>query len=165
MLTLWFIILSHLGRGDTRPSHNIYAQSCCTYQKICTLLTLYAYRARAQLNRALAHLFQPSQGRLNEPHPSTARSDHTSQTNRALGVKRTRARLRLPSVRTPLFSRIPYTRVSMPTPALAHRVLFCAALCCVGSHDSAGLYSESACYNVMIEALDSEHNLFFYNKL
>ncbi len=38
-----------------------------------------------------------------------------------------------------LFSRIPYPH----------------------SRDRAGLYSEDACYNDMIEALDSEHNLFF----
>ncbi len=69
--------------------------------------SLHAYRARA-----LAHLFQPSQGRLNEPRLSVARSDHTSQTNRALEVKRTQIRLRLPSVSTPLFSRILHTQVS-----------------------------------------------------
>ncbi len=33
--------------------------------------------------RALAHLFQPSQGWVNEPYSSIAWSDHTSQTNRA----------------------------------------------------------------------------------
>ncbi len=91
-------------------------QSCCMYQKFRAparlVLTLYAYRTRAQLNRALAHLFQLSQGRLNELRPSAARSDHTSQTNRALGVKHARERLRLPSVSTLLFSRIPHTRVS-----------------------------------------------------
>ncbi len=54
---------------------------------------------------------------------------------------------------------------SLYPPAPAHQVLSRATLCCVGSHDSAGLYSEGACYNVMIKALDSEHNLFFYNKL
>lgn len=51
-------------------------------------LTIYSYRAWAQPNHALTHLFQPGQGRLNEPHPSVARSDHTSQTNQPLGVKR-----------------------------------------------------------------------------
>ncbi len=88
----------------------IYTQSCCTYQRFRAPAwhpSLHAYRTRA-----LAHLFQPSQGRLNEPRPSAAQSDHTSQTNQALGVKRARVRLRLPSVSTPLFSRILHTRVS-----------------------------------------------------
>ncbi len=84
-------------------------QLCCTYQKCRApaqlALTLHAYCAQAKLNHALAHLLQPSQGRLNEPRS--------------------------------------------------------AAFGCRGS---AGLYSEGACY-VMTEALDSEHNLFFYNKL
>ncbi len=53
---------------------------------------------------------------------------------------------------------------SLYPPAPAHQVLSHAALCCVRSGDSAGLYSEGACYNVMIEALNSELNLFF-NKL
>ena len=65
-------------------------------------LTLHANRARVQLNRALAHLFQAGQGRLIEPRPGTVRSTHTSQTNRALVVKRTRARFKLASVSTPL---------------------------------------------------------------
>ncbi len=59
-------------------------QSGCTYQKFRAparlALTLHACRARVQLNRALAHLFQPSQGRLNEPQ----------------------ARFKTPSVSTPL---------------------------------------------------------------
>ncbi len=54
-----------------------------------------------QLNRALAHLFQLCQGRLNEPHPSVARSDHINQTNQALGVKHARARFKMPNVSTP----------------------------------------------------------------
>ncbi len=58
-----------------------------------------------------------------------------------------------------------HTSVYPPAPALAYQVLSRAALCCVGTRDSAVLYSEDACYNVMIEGLDSEHNLFFYNKL
>ncbi len=93
-------------------------QSCCTHQKfrapVRLALTLPAYRARAQLNRAVAHLFQPSQGQLNEPCPSAARSDHTNQTNRALGVKHAWTRLRLPSVSTHLFSHIPHTHESLP---------------------------------------------------
>ncbi len=141
-------------------------QSCCTHQKfrapVRLALTLPAYRARAQLNRAVAHLFQPSQGQLNEPCPSAARSDHTNQTNRALGVKHAWTRLRLPSVSTHLFSHIrTHTSLYPPAPTLAHQVLSRAALCCVGSRDRAGLYSEGTCYNVMIEALDSEHNLYF----
>ncbi len=144
----------------------LYTQSCCTYQKFRAparlVLTLHVYRARA-----LAHLFQPSQGCLNELRPSAARSNHTSQTNRALGVKHARARLKLPSVSTTLILPHPtHTHTSLyPTaPTLAHQVLSRAALCSVRSRDCAGLYSEGACY-VMIEALDSEHNLFFYNKL
>ncbi len=138
-------------------------QSCCTYEKFRTP-TLHAYRARARLNGALAHLFQPSQGWLNEPRLSTARSDHTSQTNRALGVKRARALLRLPGVSTPLFSSIPHTRVSTRPhspikccPAL-HSVALGPAIVQVSTQ-------KDVCYNVMIEALDSEHTLFFYNKL
>ena len=69
-------------------------------------LTLHANRARVQLNRALAHLFQAGQGRPIEPCPGTVRSTHTSQTNRALVVKRTRARFKLASVSTPLTCKI-----------------------------------------------------------
>uniref|UniRef100_A0A673LVZ7 Si:ch211-168d1.3 n=1 Tax=Sinocyclocheilus rhinocerous TaxID=307959 RepID=A0A673LVZ7_9TELE len=36
----------------------MYTQSCCTYQKF-SAPTLHVHRARAQLNRALAHLFRP----------------------------------------------------------------------------------------------------------
>ncbi len=42
-----------------------------------------------------------------------------------------------------------HTSVFPPVPALAHQVLSRAALCCVGFRDSAGLYSEGICYNVM----------------
>ncbi len=55
-----------------------------------------------------------------------------------------------------------HTSVFPPAPALAHQVLSRAAICCVVSCNSAGLYSEGARYNVMIEGLDSKHNLFFY---
>ncbi len=65
------------------------------------VLTLHAYRARAQPNYAQAHLFQPGQGRLNNPSLSTARIAHTSQTNWALVVKRAQARFKVPSVSTP----------------------------------------------------------------
>ncbi len=55
-------------------------QSCCTYQKFRAparlVLALHVYRARAQLNWALAHPLQLSQGRLNELHPSVARYLH-----------------------------------------------------------------------------------------
>ncbi len=54
------------------------------------------------MNRTLAHLLQPSQGLLNKPRPSTAQSDHISQTNRALGLRHARARFKTPSVGTPL---------------------------------------------------------------
>ncbi len=54
------------------------------------------------MNRTLAHLLQPSQGLLNKPRPSAAQSDHISQTNRALGLRRARARFKTPSVGTPL---------------------------------------------------------------
>ncbi len=45
-------------------------------------------RARVQMNRTLAHLLQPSQGLINKPCPSASRSDHFTQTNRALGLRR-----------------------------------------------------------------------------
>ncbi len=51
---------------------------------------------------SLAHLLQPSQGLLNKPRPSAARSDHFTQTNRALGLRRARARFKTPSVGKPL---------------------------------------------------------------
>ncbi len=60
----------------------LFTQSGCTYQK---------FRAPArlvQMNRTLAHLLQPSQGLLNKPRPSASRSDHFTQTNRALGLRR-----------------------------------------------------------------------------
>ncbi len=125
-------------------------QSCCTYQKFCVVSAQTSCVLRPSPTEP--HLFQPSQGWLNEPRPSEARSDYTSQMNRALGFKRARARLRLPSVSTPLFSRIPHTRVS--TRLHTHSAALGPVIV---------LYSEGACYNVMIEALDSEHNLFFYN--
>ncbi len=43
---------------------------------------------RVQMNRTLAHLLQTSQGLLNKPRPSASRSDHFTQTNRALGLRR-----------------------------------------------------------------------------
>ncbi len=54
------------------------------------------------MNRTLAHLLQPSQGLLNKPRPNAAQSDHISQTNRALGLRRALARFKTPSVGTPL---------------------------------------------------------------
>ncbi len=67
-------------------------QSGCTYQKFRAparlAFTLYVCRARVQMNRTLAHLLQPSQGLLNKPRPSASRSDHFTQTNRALGLRR-----------------------------------------------------------------------------
>ncbi len=86
---------------------------------------------RAQLNHALTHLFQPSLGRLNEPCLRAACSDHTSKTNRALGVKHAWARLSLPSVSTTLFSRIPHTWVcTCPHP---HSVAWVPRLCRVST--------------------------------
>ncbi len=113
LLTLWFVILScFLMLKQTALSLCIgltgllFTQSGCTYQKFRAperlALTLHVCRARVQLNRTLAHLLQPSQGLLNEPPPSGARSDNISQTNRALGLRRTRARFKTPSVGTPL---------------------------------------------------------------
>ncbi len=99
-------------------------------------------RATLSPTEALAYLFQLSQSRLNEQHP-----------NCVLRVKRARARLRLPRIDTLILPHPAHT--SLYPPALAHQVLSRAALCCIGSCDSAGLYSEGACYNVMIEALDS----------
>ncbi len=64
--------------------------------------SLLVCRARVQMNRTLAHLLQPSQDLLNKPRPSAAQSDHISQTNRALGLRRARARFKTPSVGTPL---------------------------------------------------------------
>ncbi len=76
------------------------------YQKFCAparlALTQHVCRARVQMNRTLAHLLQSSQGLLNKPRPIEARSDHISQTNRALGLRRARARFKTPSVGTPL---------------------------------------------------------------
>ncbi len=67
-------------------------QSGCTYQKFRAparlALTLYVCRARVHMNRTLAHLLQPSQGLLNKPRPSASQSDHFTQTNRALGLRR-----------------------------------------------------------------------------
>ncbi|XP_039509452.1 uncharacterized protein LOC120464170 [Pimephales promelas] len=60
------------------------------------------FRARVQLNRALAHLFQAGQGWLIEPRPGTVRTTQNSPTNRALVVKRALARFKLASVSTPL---------------------------------------------------------------
>ncbi len=84
----------------------LFTQSGCTYQKFCAparlALTLHVCRARVQMNRTLAHLLQPSQGLLNKPRPSAARSDHFTQTNRALGLRRARARFKTPSVGKPL---------------------------------------------------------------
>ncbi len=94
LLTLWFIIFRVVWDAVTHTAlsqyialqiyhfccSEMFTQSCWTYQKF-SAPTLHAYSARAQLNRALAHLFQQSQGRLNEPCP------HTSQTNWALGVR------------------------------------------------------------------------------
>ncbi len=108
---------------------------------------LYTY-----ISCALCHLFQPSQGRKQTKHTW---SNHTSQTNRALGLKRALARFRLPSVSSPVFSRIPRTRVSpikcCPVP---HSVALGPVIVQVSTRK----------VPVMIEALDSEHN-FFYNKL
>ncbi len=84
----------------------LFTQSGCTYQKFRAparlALTLYVCCARVQMNRTLAHLLQPSQGLLNKPCPSAAQSDHISQTNRALGLRRARAWFKTPSVGTPL---------------------------------------------------------------
>ncbi len=99
LLTLWFIILScFLMLKQTALSLCIgltdllFTQSGCTYQKFRAparlALTLYVCRARVQMNRTLPHLLQPSQGLLNKPRPSASRSDHFTQTNRALGLRR-----------------------------------------------------------------------------
>ncbi len=99
LLTLWFIILScFLMLKQTALSLCIgltdllFTQSGCTYQKFRAparlVLTLYVCRARVQMNRTLAHLLQPSQGLLNKPCSSASRSDHFTQTNRALGLRR-----------------------------------------------------------------------------
>ncbi len=80
LLTLWFIILS-LWDTVTHDPLTIYCLTDLSFlllrnaillhisevpRSVRLALTLHAYRARAQLNRALAHLFQPSQGQLNE---------------------------------------------------------------------------------------------------
>ncbi len=58
---------------------------------------------------------------------------------------------------TLILSQPAHTSLYSPAPALAHQVL---------SRGHAGLYSEGASYNIMIEALDSsENSLFFNNKL
>ncbi len=78
-LTLWFIILSCLGRGDTWPSYNILLNRSISFAtKKFSSFTLHAYWAQAQLNHALAHLFQLSLGWLDE---------WRDQTNWALEVK------------------------------------------------------------------------------
>jgi len=98
LLTLWIIILScFLMLKQTALSLCIgltdllFTQSGCTYQKFrapARLDTLYVCRARVQMNRTLAHLLQPSQGLLNKPRPSASRSDHFTQSNSALGLRR-----------------------------------------------------------------------------
>ncbi|XP_073718457.1 zinc finger BED domain-containing protein 4 [Misgurnus anguillicaudatus] len=57
---------------------------------------------RTQVNRAPAHLCNPAVARLTNPRPGAEQSDHTCQTNQALGVKRARARFGLDSVSAPL---------------------------------------------------------------
>ncbi len=74
LLTLWFIIWSCLGRCNKRPSHIIL------------------------LNRSIVHAIRLHISEV----PSSAQSDHISQTNRALGLRSARARFKTPCVGTPL---------------------------------------------------------------
>ncbi len=98
LLTLWFIILSCLGRCNKRPSHYIllnrsivHAISLHVSEVPCSgavsAHTTYV-PCLSPTEPSLAHLLQPSQGLLNKPRPSAAQSDHISQTNRALGLRR-----------------------------------------------------------------------------
>ncbi len=98
LLTLWFIILScFLMLKQTALSLCIgltdllFTQSGCTYQKFRAparlVLTQHVCRP-SPTEPSLAHLLQPSQGLLNKPRPSASRSDHFTQTNRALGLRR-----------------------------------------------------------------------------
>ncbi len=84
----------------------LFMQSGCTYQKFRAparlALTLHVCCARVQMNRTQAHLLQPSQGLLNKPRPSASRSDHFTQTNRALGLRRGSGWFKTPSVGKPL---------------------------------------------------------------
>ncbi len=105
LLTLWFIIFNCLGRCNKRPSHIMLLNRSIVHAirlHVSEALTQHVFRARVQLNRTLAHLLQPSQGLLNKPRPSAAQSDHISQTNRALGLRRARGWFKTPSVGTPL---------------------------------------------------------------
>lgn len=62
---------------------NAHKSSSCFVPPARLAFTLYMYHSRA-----LAYFFQAGQGRLNEPHPGTVRSDPTGQSSQALGVKR-----------------------------------------------------------------------------
>ncbi len=97
-LTLWFIILSCLGRCNKRPSHIILLNRSIVHAirpHVSEVPCSGAVSAHttcvprpSPTEPSLAHLLQPSQGLLNKPRPSAAQSDHISQTNRALGLKR-----------------------------------------------------------------------------
>ncbi len=82
----------------------LFTQSGCTYQKFrapARLALTLAYLCAAPESKWTA-LLHPSQGLLNKPRRSAAQSDHISQTNRALGLRRARACFKTPSVGTPL---------------------------------------------------------------
>ncbi len=98
LLTLWFIILSCLGHCNKRPSHIILLNrsivhairphvSEVPYSGTVSDHTIYVPRPSPN-EPSLVHLLQPSQGLLNKPCSSAAQSDHISQTNRALGLRR-----------------------------------------------------------------------------
>ncbi len=90
-LTLWFIILSCLGRCNKRPSHIILLNRSIVHAirpHISEVPFSGTVSAHTTCVPILVHLLQPSQGLLNKPRPSVAQSDHISQTNRALGLKR-----------------------------------------------------------------------------
>ncbi len=79
LLTLWFIILSCLGRCNKRPSHNIllnrsivhairlHVSEVLCYGAVSAHTTCVLRPSPTELNRTLAHLLQPSQGLLNKP--------------------------------------------------------------------------------------------------
>ncbi len=113
LLNLWFIIMSCLGRCNKRPSHNILLN-----RPIVHAIRLYVSEVPCSGAVSVAHTTCVQHPSPTEPHsgpPLTtkpgpaklttqiaARSDHISQTNRALGLRHARVRFKTPSVGTPL---------------------------------------------------------------
>ncbi len=95
LLTLWFIILRCFFDAETNGPLSMYWFNISIVHAIRMHVSevpcsgaVSALSICVQMNRTLAHLLQPSQGLLNKPRPSASRSDHFTQTNRALGLRR-----------------------------------------------------------------------------